>query len=72
MFVVLKLSTELLVSFERPTYTVNENDQFAQVCFLTNSGHPDRDVTVTVEAQQLPGGSSECTDAPPADGMIIN
>ena len=66
------MSAELLVSFERPTYTVNENDPVAQVCFLTNSGHPDRDVTVMVQAQMLSDGSPECTDFPAADGMIIS
>lgn len=65
-------TTELLVSFERPTYTANEEDETVQVCFLTNSGHPDRDVLVTVQAQQVPAGSSECTDFPAADGKIIS
>ena len=61
----------MLVSFERPTYTVNENDGSAQLCFFTNTGHPDHDITVAVQAQMLTlnGADLECMNNTTAIGM---
>lgn len=71
VIVLLKTSTEVLVSFERPTYTVNEMDESVEVCFLTNLGHPNRNITVSVIPQEVTDGSSGCADFSTARGMSI-
>ena len=58
------------VSFERPSYTVEEDDGTAEVCITTSTGHPDRAITVTI--QPLEGTNANCGDALEAIGGKLN
>ena len=61
---------EVLVSFELPSYTVDEDSGFAMICFTTSTGHPDRPIIVTIRPRELNAGNPECTDHPTAAGTI--
>ena len=56
------------VTFDRPSYTVDESSSTVRICFSTTAGHPDRDITVTIQPRQLRDGDP-CTDHPTATGM---
>ena len=59
----------MLVTFDRPSYTVSESSPYAVICFNTTAGHADRNITVTIEPREpSPGGP--CTDHPRAIGMV--
>ena len=60
------LTLAVQVSFENPSYTVNEEDGTVEVCFTTSTGHPDRNIVVEVQVQE--GVSPSCGDAPQASG----
>jgi hypothetical protein len=58
------------VTFDRPSYTVNENSDMVTICFNTTAGHPDRDITVRIQPGE-PSAGGPCTDHPPASGMLL-
>ena len=57
------------MSFERPSYTVDEDGGPVEVCFETSTGHPDRDIEVQIQVQD--GVSASCGNAPEATSQFV-